>query len=236
MNMDVSRGIEPAGSITLGQIAADRQVPAASKPRPSLRCSPTYLTARFVRDTLLAGLVLVAALPLMALIAVAIKLDSPGPVLFRQRRGGIGGRPFMCLKFRTMRVLEDGPTIRQATRDDPRVTRVGAFLRRTSLDELPQIFNVIRRDMALVGPRPHALAHDALYGAAIPAYRRRHEVAPGMTGLAQVSGLRGATETIELMADRVAKDIEYIDNWSPWLDLKILLLTPLRLLGCERAF
>jgi putative colanic acid biosynthesis UDP-glucose lipid carrier transferase len=177
-------------------------------------------------DLILASLLFVTALPAIALIALAIKLDSKGPVLFRQRRNGYNHRVIEVLKFRTMTVLEDGDTIVQATRNDARVTAVGRFLRRTSLDELPQLVNVLRGEMSLVGPRPHALAHNTHYGDLVEHYANRHRVKPGITGWAQVHGFRGETKNPQTMAQRIRYDLEYIDNWSIWLDVKILVMTP----------
>jgi len=173
-------------------------------------------------DIALGGLVLLLSLPLMAAIAAAVKLSSPGPVFFRQRRYGLNGAEISVYKFRSMRVCDDGPVVHQATREDTRVTRVGRLLRRSSLDELPQLFNVLQGTMSLVGPRPHAVAHNEKYRRLIDGYMIRHKVRPGITGLAQVNGLRGETETVEKMAERVRYDLEYLRNWSPWLDLKIL--------------
>ena len=170
---------------------------------------------------------LVLALP-MALIALAVKLESPGPALFRQRRYGIDGREIDVWKFRSMRVQENGPEVRQATREDARVTRVGRFIRRTSLDELPQFLNVLQGHMSIVGPRPHAIVHNESWRRQIPGYMLRHKIKPGITGWAQVNGWRGETDTFEKMERRVHFDLEYIRNWSPWLDVKILLLTVAR--------
>jgi putative colanic acid biosynthesis UDP-glucose lipid carrier transferase len=170
-------------------------------------------------------LALLAAAPLMLLIAAAVKLSSPGPVLFRQRRYGLNGEEIIVYKFRSMTVCEDGPCVTQATRQDTRVTPVGRFLRKTSLDELPQLLNVLEGKMSVVGPRPHAIAHNELYRKLINGYMIRHKVRPGITGLAQVSGLRGETETVEKMRERVKYDLEYLSHWSPWLDLKIILKT-----------
>jgi len=167
---------------------------------------------------------LAAAIP-MALIAIGVKLSSPGPVFFRQQRYGRGAVPIGVLKFRTMRTLEDGATVKQATRGDPRITSFGGFLRRSSLDELPQIFNVLKGEMSLVGPRPHALAHNHLYQVKIIEYMLRHKVKPGITGWAQVNGWRGETDTLRKMVYRVEFDLEYLRRWSIWLDLKILWLT-----------
>lgn len=161
----------------------------------------------------------------MTLIALAIKLTSPGPVLFRQRRYGLGGEEINVFKFRTMRVAEDGAAVKQATRDDPRITKLGRLLRRTSLDELPQLFNVVRGDMSLVGPRPHAVAHNEQYRRQIVEYMLRHKSRPGITGWAQVNGWRGETDTLRKMVYRVEHDLHYIRNWSLALDVRILWLT-----------
>jgi len=178
-------------------------------------------------DWLLALALLVVMLPVMALIAIAVKLDSPGPILFRQPRYGFNNDEFVTLKFRSMRAdAGEDPAVSQARPGDPRVTAVGRFLRRTSLDELPQLFNVLAGDMALIGPRPHAVAHNRHYADIIDGYLGRHRVRPGITGWAQVNGLRGETDTLEKMRMRVQYDLYYIDNWSLLLDLKILLLTP----------
>ena len=173
----------------------------------------------------LAGLALAA--PAMALIALAIKLDSKGPVIFRQRRHGYNHCIIEVLKFRTMTVLEDGNSVAQATKGDRRVTRVGGFLRSTSLDELPQLINVLWGDMSIVGPRPHALAHNSYYEDLVENYANRHRVKPGMTGWAQIHGFRGEIVHPQKMAERVRYDLEYIENWSIWLDLKIIFMTPL---------
>ena len=178
-----------------------------------------------VEDILLSSMILaMIALPLL-LIAIAIKLTSAGPVLFRQRRYGLDGRPIMVWKFRSMSVQENGDVVNQATRNDARVTPLGAFLRRTSLDELPQFFNVLRGDMSIVGPRPHAVAHNEQYRKQVCGYMLRHKVRPGITGWAQINGWRGETDTLDKMQKRVEYDLEYIEHWSLWLDLKIILLT-----------
>jgi len=177
----------------------------------------------------LVGLFFVA--PLLAGVALAIKLDSGGPVLFRQKRNGFNGQEFTIYKFRTMHVLEDGPRIEQARRNDPRVTRVGRVLRRSSIDELPQLFNVLQGHMSLIGPRPHALAHDNEYKQIIANYAFRHHVKPGLTGWAQVHGYRGETKTLESMNERVKYDIWYINNWSLKLDFLILFRTVFTLLS-----
>lgn len=176
-------------------------------------------------DLILASLILLCTLPLMALIALGVKLTSPGPVLFKQRRYGLHGEEILVYKFRTMTVLEDGPEVRQARRDDPRVTPFGRFLRRTSLDELPQFFNVLQGTMSIVGPRPHAVTHNEYYRQLIPRYMLRHKVRPGITGWAQVNGWRGETQTLDKMEKRVQYDLDYLRNWSLWFDLKIIGLT-----------
>ncbi len=187
------------------------------------------LVMKAAEDRVIAAAMLVLLSPLLALIAIAIRLDSPGPVLFRQKRYGFANNEFTVFKFRTMRDTPVEEThVPQATRNDPRVTRIGAFLRRTSFDELPQIFNVLSGDMSLVGPRPHAVAHNVQFAQVIDDYLSRHRVKPGITGWAQINGLRGETDTPEKMRARVQHDLYYIDHWSLLFDLKILLLTPFR--------
>ena len=176
-------------------------------------------------DFIIAAIGLVVLSPILLIIAVIIRLESGGSPIFGQRRTGQGGRTFIIYKFRTMRVLEDGPTIVQAAKQDGRITQFGRFLRRTSMDELPQLLNILKGDMSLVGPRPHAVAHDQYYGLAIPGYNARFLVRPGLTGLAQVAGFRGRTEELRDMAARVNKDLEYIRTWSIGLDIRILLRT-----------
>jgi Undecaprenyl-phosphate glucose phosphotransferase len=176
-------------------------------------------------DIVLSGLGLLLAAPLMLVIALAVRGTSPGPALFRQRRYGLNGEEIVVYKFRTMTVCEDGPVVVQAARTDQRVTRVGGFLRRTSLDELPQLFNVLQGKMSFVGPRPHAVAHNEMYRKLISGYMIRHKIHPGMTGWAQVHGLRGETEAIEQMRLRAQYDLDYLRNWSLWLDCKILFRT-----------
>ncbi len=189
-----------------------------------------------VEDYVLGAILLVLFLPIFATIAIAIKLDSKGPVFFCQRRRGLNHRVFEVLKFRTMHVLEDGADLKQATRDDPRVTRIGRALRWLSLDELPQLVNVLRGEMSIVGPRPHALAHDDHFGDTVERYANRQQVKPGITGLAQIAGYRGETETKEKIERRLALDLEYVNTWSLWLDFKILALTVLRGLCSKNAY
>lgn len=176
-------------------------------------------------DVFLASLILALITIPMLVIALIIRLDSSGPAFFRQRRYGLSGRDFQMIKFRSMTTTEDGNHIKQATVDDPRVTSVGRYLRRYSLDELPQFINVLKGDMSIVGPRPHAVAHNEQYRLLIPGYMLRHKVKPGITGLAQINGCRGETETPEKMEDRLQYDLEYIQTWSLGLDLKIILRT-----------
>ncbi|HEY6254320.1 MAG TPA: undecaprenyl-phosphate glucose phosphotransferase [Xanthobacteraceae bacterium] len=176
-------------------------------------------------DLIFASVALLLLTPLLVAAAVLIKLDSAGPVFFLQRRFGFNQKPFQIIKFRSMRTQDDGPVVHQAKRDDPRVTRIGYWLRRWNVDEMPQLFNVIKGDMSLVGPRPHALAHDRDFERRISTYARRHNVKPGITGWAQIHGLRGQTDTDEKMRLRVEHDLHYIDNWSVWLDLQILVRT-----------
>lgn len=178
-------------------------------------------------DIIAATCGIILTLPLLLLIAVLIRLDSPGPVLFRQRRYGFNQQAFRIFKFRTMTTTDDGKVVVQAKRNDPRITRLGHLLRRYNLDELPQFLNVLAGDMSLVGPRPHALAHDVEFERKIANYARRHNVRPGITGWAQVNGFRGETDTDAKMAGRVAYDHWYIDNWSFWLDIRILFRTVL---------
>ena len=187
-------------------------------------------------DVVVAGLAVVALSPLMALIAIGVKLSSRGPVLFRQRRYGLNGEEINVYKFRSMTVCEDGTSVRQATKNDQRITPFGGFLRRSSLDELPQLLNVIEGKMSLVGPRPHAVAHNEQYRKLISGYMIRHKVRPGITGWAQVNGLRGETDTIDKMSARIKFDIDYLNHWSLWWDVKILIRTTLLVLGDERAY
>jgi len=188
---------------------------------------------KLIEDYVLASVALVLLAPLLAVIALAVKLDSPGPVFFRQRRHGYNHRVIRVFKFRTMNVLEDGDKVVQARKDDGRITRVGIFLRRTSLDELPQLLNVLSGEMSLVGPRPHALAHNDHYAEIIEGYAQRHRVKPGITGWAQVNGFRGLTDTPELMRQRMEYDLHYIESWSLWLDFEIMIRTVIEVLRAD---
>ena len=187
-------------------------------------------------DILLASLILLLVSPAMLAIAAGVKLSSPGPVIFMQRRYGLDGKEISVYKFRSMTVCEDGDSVPQAQRGDRRITRFGAFLRRTSLDELPQFINVLQGRMSVVGPSPHAVAHNELYRKLIKGYMIRHKVKPGITGLAQVNGLRGETETLEKMKARIECDLDYLRNWSLGLDLSIVLRTVLVVIRDRNAY
>ena len=196
----------------------------------------TNALAKRVMDLVLASTVLVLASPLLLAIAVGVKLSSPGPVIFRQHRTGLDGERIVIWKFRSMTTLEDGADIHQATREDPRTTPFGRLIRRTSLDELPQFFNVLQGRMSIVGPRPHALAHNTAYRRLIRAYMVRHKVKPGITGWAQVNGQRGETRSVEEMQRRVEYDLEYLRNWSIALDLQIMARTVRLVFADPRAY
>jgi Undecaprenyl-phosphate glucose phosphotransferase len=198
--------------------------------------TPGERVAKRAFDIAVAAASLLAMAPFLLAVSVAVWIESPGPILFKQRRGGFNGRTFQILKFRTMQGMEDGPTVTQATPRDNRVTRVGQWLRRSSVDELPQLINVLRGDMSLVGPRPHALAHDVQYSTLISNYPYRHHVKPGITGWAQVNGFRGETPTVGLMKQRVELDLWYVTNWSFWLDLRILFWTVPEICHSRNAF
>ena len=186
-------------------------------------------------DVALAGILVVLLTPLLALVSIAVALESSGPVLFCQKRTGLNGKTFPIFKFRSMHVMEDGADVRQAVQGDARITRVGRIIRKHSLDELPQLFNVLAGDMSLVGPRPHAVAHDIEYGAAISNYAVRFQVKPGITGWAQVNGARGVTPTTDIMQDRVNLDAWYVEHAGLALDLMILARTPLAVLRTRNA-
>ena len=183
------------------------------------------LSAKRVLDLFVALIAILLLWPILLIAAIAIKLDSNGPVIFKQRRNGLNGKEFVVLKFRTMTVLEDGPNVTQASRRDSRVTRIGKFLRRSSIDELPQLFNVLKGEMSVVGPRPHPVSLDNKYRSLIADYDCRFHVKPGLTGWAQINGLRGETATVQQMAQRVRADVWYINNCSVGLDIIILIRT-----------
>ncbi|VVN27578.1 undecaprenyl-phosphate glucose phosphotransferase [Pseudomonas fluorescens] len=191
---------------------------------------PTAALSKALVDRFISLTALICLSPLLIAVAVAVKLSSPGPVLFKQKRHGWNGKIIKVWKFRSMRVHDD-KHVQQASRQDSRVTAVGRFIRRSSIDELPQLFNVLQGHMALVGPRPHAIAHNDYYTGKIHAYMARHRIKPGITGLAQISGCRGETDTIDKMQKRVEIDLDYINNWSLWLDIKILIKTPFTLIS-----
>lgn len=203
-------------------------VPAFHLNESPITADPTGGFIKSLMDRGLAMLGIIVLSPLLIIIAILVKLSSPGPVLFKQPRHGWNGQIIHVLKFRSMK-LHDDSAVAQATREDPRVTPVGRFIRKTSIDELPQLFNVVKGEMSLVGPRPHATKHNDYYSQKINAYMARHRVKPGITGLAQISGARGETDTLEKMEKRVRLDLEYINNWSIWLDIKILIKTPFTL-------
>jgi len=214
---------------------------SALGPLASLQLTRRPLTRREIIqkrlfDLVSAAAALLVSTPLLILVALLIKLDSPGPIFFVQRRFGFNQQPFRIIKFRSMRTLDDGIAIQQARPDDPRLTRIGSWLRRWNIDEIPQLFNVLTGDMSLVGPRPHALSHDREYERRISLYARRHNMKPGITGWAQIHGLRGETDTDEKMRKRVEYDLFYIDNWSLWLDLKIIARTVLSRTSYQNAY
>ena len=204
-----------------------------------LQRAPLSFTERAVKRTMdiaisLGSLTLL--FPVMAFAAIGIALDGRGPIIFRQNRKGFNGQQFVMLKFRTMTVQDNGEVVRQATRDDPRVTRIGKLLRAASIDELPQLWNVLRGDMSLIGPRPHALAHDNYFEQVLGDYAFRHHMKPGITGWAQVHGLRGATPTVDHIADRVKMDLWYVNNWSLWLDIQIIIKTFFEVIRRRNAY
>jgi putative colanic acid biosynthesis UDP-glucose lipid carrier transferase len=192
--------------------------------------------AKRLTDIGLSMLILLLLLPLLALVAIMVKVSSPGPIIFKQRRYGLDGKEIAVYKFRTMRVTEDGAQIRQASRSDSRITRIGGILRRSSLDELPQLINVLQGRMSLVGPRPHAVAHNEEYRKLIKGYMVRHKVLPGITGLAQVNGCRGETAELKDMEARVNFDLDYLRHWTPMLDIKIICLTVVKVFRDDKAY
>ena len=197
--------------------------------------SPVEQAVKRIMDIVISATALVILAPLMIAVAIAIKLDTEGPVFFRQTRHGFNGRPFCINKFRSMTVMEDGDVVRQAQRNDARVTRVGYWIRRLSIDELPQLMNVFFGDMSIVGPRPHASAHDRYFTSTIEKYAFRHHVKSGITGWAQVCGARGETDTLDKMQRRVELDLWYINNWSVWLDFSIMIRTIFVVFSAENA-
>lgn len=210
----------------------------STTPVPSAPAVATVAMSRRKRafDVVGALLALLLFLPLLLTIAMMVRLESRGPALFRQRRTGLGGEIFTVFKFRTMTVAEDGATVRQATRGDARITALGAILRKFSLDELPQILNVLRGEMSLIGPRPHAVSHDETWGQQAPGYNLRFRARPGLTGYAAVCGFRGEVRELQAIIDRVDADNEYIDTWSFRLDMKILWRTLPLIFADTRAY
>jgi putative colanic acid biosynthesis UDP-glucose lipid carrier transferase len=196
---------------------------------PLMAGGPAFIKS--LMDKIIALCALVFLSPLLIVVALLVKLSSPGPVIFKQVRDGWDGKIFHVYKFRSMYLHDEPELVLQAQKSDARVTPVGRFLRRTSIDELPQLLNVLQGTMSLVGPRPHAISHNQYYSKKVKTYLARHRIKPGMTGLAQIKGLRGETDTLEAMSKRVEYDLEYISNWSPLLDIKILLLTPFKLMS-----
>lgn len=195
---------------------------------PLIAGGPAFLKA--LMDKVIAAILIVVLSPLLIVLAIAVRLSSPGPVIYKQERDGWDGKKFKVYKFRSMYLHDESGLVQQAKKGDKRVTPVGKFIRRTSLDELPQLFNALEGSMSLVGPRPHAVSHNEFYSDKVKAYLARHRIKPGITGWAQINGCRGETSNIEDMERRVELDLEYISNWSPFLDLKILALTPLSLI------
>lgn len=225
---DTTVSVHIVPDVFVSELLHARWTSLGEVPLVSVFESPIYGSNSFLKrmeDIFLGGLILVLISPVMLLIALAVKLTSPGPVIFRQRRYGLNGQVIEVWKFRSMSVTEDGAHVPQAQKNDPRVTPLGAFLRKTSMDELPQFINVLQGGMSIVGPRPHAVAHNEQYRKLIHGYMLRHTVKPGITGWAQVNGWRGETDTMEKMEMRVKYDLDYINNWSIAFDLKIIWMT-----------
>jgi putative colanic acid biosynthesis UDP-glucose lipid carrier transferase len=189
-----------------------------------------------VTDMVISAGALLVLSPVLLVVALLVKLTSKGPVIFKQRRYGLDGHEISVYKFRSMKVTEDGPQVTQATKDDPRLTPIGGFIRKSSLDELPQLINVLQGRMSLVGPRPHAVAHNEEYRKLIKGYMIRHKVMPGITGLAQVNGCRGETAKLEDMEARIKYDLEYLRRWTPMLDFQIMWQTAMKLLRDDKAY
>jgi Undecaprenyl-phosphate glucose phosphotransferase len=217
-------------------VELSRLGPMASLQLTRLPLSRLEVVAKRLFDVSVSGAALLALTPFLILVGILIRMGSKGPVFFVQRRYGFNQKPFRIIKFRTMSSLDDGPVVPQAVRDDPRLTRIGRWLRRWNIDEIPQLINVLAGDMSLVGPRPHALSHDREYERRISLYARRHNVKPGITGWAQINGFRGVTDTEDKMRKRVEYDLFYIDNWSLWLDLKIVARTVLSRTAYRNAY
>jgi exopolysaccharide biosynthesis polyprenyl glycosylphosphotransferase len=221
------------GDVVLGAVT---EAGGARSFAPEVALTGAGCTIKRVFDLVVATTAIVWLLPILVVAAIAVAVDTPGPIFFLQWRGGRNGRRFRIMKFRTMTCMEDGAEVCQARQFDPRVTRIGRALRQSSIDELPQLFNVLRGDMSIVGPRPHALVHDAIYSKIIPNYAARQSVKPGITGWAQVNGCRGETREVAAMARRVERDLEYIQHWSLQFDLKILAMTVSELLRPKNTY
>jgi putative colanic acid biosynthesis UDP-glucose lipid carrier transferase len=229
MNVDVVWIPDFGSMLLLNQsISEIERMPAIYLNESLISSHPGSLLCKDLFERSIAAVAIILLSPLLLVVAAAVKLSSPGPVLFKQNRHGCNAEVIKVWKFRSMR-LHDDSEVCQATREDDRVTPLGRFLRRSSIDELPQLFNVLFGDMALVGPRPHAVTHNIYYTGKVRAYMARHRLKPGITGLAQITGHRGETETLEKMQQRVAQDLNYINQWSLWLDIKILVKTPFTL-------
>jgi exopolysaccharide biosynthesis polyprenyl glycosylphosphotransferase len=228
-------GFGRASDFRLLQFPVDRQRFQRIEP-DGIKASHARAASKRGLDLCLSITALIFLAPILVVIAFFVRIESEGPVLFRQQRLGLNGKPFRIFKFRTMHVLEDGDEIRQAEPNDRRVTRVGRFLRSSSLDELPQLINVLKGEMSLVGPRPHAVVHDRQFGALITNYALRHRIKPGITGWAQINGFRGATPAVHMMRRRIDHDVWYVRNASFLLDLKILLRTPCELFRQRNAY
>ncbi|VVN78675.1 undecaprenyl-phosphate glucose phosphotransferase [Pseudomonas fluorescens] len=229
MSVDVVWIPDLGSMVLLNQsISEIERMPAIYLNESLISSHPGSLLFKDLFERSFAAVAIIVLSPLLLVVAAAVKLSSPGPVLFKQSRHGCNAEVIKVWKFRSMR-LHDDPEVRQATREDDRITPLGRFLRRSSIDELPQLFNVLLGEMALVGPRPHAVTHNIYYTGKVRAYMARHRLKPGITGLAQITGHRGETETLEKMQQRVAQDLNYINQWSLWLDIKILLKTPFTL-------
>jgi putative colanic acid biosynthesis UDP-glucose lipid carrier transferase len=225
---DSTASVYIAPNIFLSDLLGSQWITLGNMPMITINDHPFYGTQwllKKVEDIILSLIFFLLSLPLMIVVAIGIKLSSPGPVLFKQRRYGLNGETIQVLKFRTMTTQDDGEVVVQVKRNDQRVTTLGKFLRRTSLDELPQFLNVIQGCMSIVGPRPHAISHNEHYRKLINGYMLRHKVKPGITGWAQVNGFRGETDTLDKMKSRIDYDLYYINHWSIWLDLKIILMT-----------
>ena len=232
IHLDADRLLEQFGHARF--VAARRD--AGPAPHPAEADADAAHREARLRPRLRRRSALIALSPILLSIAVLIRLESRGPALFRQTRYGFNQEPFQIFKFRSMRTMEDGAKVVAAKRDDPRVTRLGAYLRRFSVDELPQLINVLRGDMSIVGPRPHAMSHDQRYFDRLSRYARRHNVKPGITGWAQVHGHRGEIANDQQMLSRLEHDLYYVDNWSLWLDIKIVFMTVFSPKAHQNAF